>query len=52
LSGSFNPGLAAFMDGLLAENKLSEGYLLSPAHWTSGVARERELATNNAGGRS
>jgi hypothetical protein len=51
LSGSFNPEMAVFMSGLLAKSQPSEGYLLSPAHWTPNVARERELAAGDAGER-
>jgi hypothetical protein len=47
LSGSFNPGLTEFVNGLLATRSVSGGYLLSSARWKSDLAHERELASSD-----
>jgi hypothetical protein len=52
LSGNFNPGLAEFINEVLATNQTPTAYLLSPERWKVDVARERGLATINAGGQS
>jgi hypothetical protein len=49
LNGNFNPGLAEYVDRLLATRSTPWGYLLSSARWKSDVARERAIATESFG---